>query len=122
MRTFFFALLGLHFASFACSPNDNDCKASDQLFEKCIDEQPEPICHIENYERADKKLNRLYKELKAKMIPEEFAKVKLDQRSWLKKMDKGCQCSDCPDEGPVFECKAAETWKRAMYLQKLSRD
>lgn len=112
-------VLGLFIAenSLACSPYDKDCKRSEQLYEQCLDLQPIPVCHIEDYERADLKLNRVYKELKAKLLLSEFKKVQKEQRNWLKSMNKECQCTDCLNQGPVFECKASLTWKRALQLQ-----
>lgn len=125
MKKTLLILLGINFAALACSPYDRDSKVGEQITEKCIEkgEEPKAVCYSYDYDRADLKLNRIYKELKSKMLPAEFTKVKLDQRKWLKKREKDCECNDsshdCVSGTYNMSCQAEATWKRAMYLQSL---
>lgn len=50
-------------------------------------------CAIKEYQDADGELNRVYKEVMAKLRPEMQAKLKTAQKAWLQYRDANCDCA-----------------------------
>lgn len=60
-------------------------------------------CAIKEYNDADAELNRVYKEVMAKLRPEMQAKLKTAQKAWLQYRDANCDCASFDySEGSIY--------------------
>jgi uncharacterized protein YecT (DUF1311 family) len=60
-------------------------------------------CAIKEYQDADSELNRVYKEVMAKLRPEMQAKLKTAQKAWLQYRDANCDCASFDySEGSIY--------------------
>jgi uncharacterized protein YecT (DUF1311 family) len=79
-------------------------------------------CAVRDYEVADAALNKRYKEVMSRLIPEEQQSLRSQQRHWLKKRDPLCKSEVKDSEGgsiwpsEYFDCLKTETERRTNEL------
>ncbi|MEL6459025.1 MAG: lysozyme inhibitor LprI family protein [Cyanobacteria bacterium J06621_15] len=82
------------------------------------------VCAGQSYEKADKNLNQVYRQLKPKLVRSQQNKLVNAQRAWIQFRDKSCKFEGDFAEGgtlqPVLEmnCLADVTEQRVKDLQR----
>ena len=80
-------------------------------------------CAREDFARADRELNRIYKALKARQAGGDRTRLVADQRAWLKERDPACRLLLKEDEGYTIwpsefdNCRAEASRERTAQLR-----
>ena len=80
---------------------------------------------IRAYEKVDKELNLVYKQVIGKMSEQEKTKIKTAQRKWIKMKESSCTKEAAEYEGGSMyamiyhDCLAIKTKKRITELKKM---